>query len=325
MFSCVATSFAGVSKAAGEQRSISSTMFAFIVGESDWSLSTLVVGVTVLAVVLAYHRGVATEPSAGKVIGSAAFGAVVALGLCVALAWPVQQWLVVPLLSCDRLNDARNALHLVRRYTCSSNSRWRCDDPYGRVEATFSMQTSQQIVSRCEPALRQAGVTAPRRSPHGKTGRAMNCSSHRGARCAARDISKRRNRIARWMEGTRMRTPDFVCAAEAWLLENGHRSLLKVTGGRFPRKILGMKTVELHTIGRRSGRAHSTLLTAPLHDERRIVLVASKGGSQDHPDWYKNLAANPDVLLTLDDRTVPMRARTASPDERATLWPRWSP
>ena len=118
-----------------------------------------------------------------------------------------------------------------------------------------------------------------------------------------------------------MRTPDPVLGAGSWLLENGHRSLLKLTGGRFPRKIMGMKTVELQTIGRKSGKAYSTMLTTPVHDEQRTVLVASKGGSQDHPDWYKNLVANPDVLLTLDDRTVPMRARTASPDERATLWP----
>ena len=119
-----------------------------------------------------------------------------------------------------------------------------------------------------------------------------------------------------------MRTPDSVLGAGSWLLENGHRSLLKLTGGRFPRTIMGMQTVELHTTGRKSGKTYSNMLSAPIHDDQRIVLVASKGGSQDHPDWYKNLVANPDVSLTVDGRTVPMRARTASPDERATLWPK---
>ncbi len=119
-----------------------------------------------------------------------------------------------------------------------------------------------------------------------------------------------------------MRIPDPVLGAGSWLLENGHRSLLKLTGGRFPRTIMGMKTVELHTTGRKSGKPYSNMLSVPIHDDRRIVLVASKGGSQDHPDWYKNLVANPDVELTIDDRTVLMRARTASPDERATLWPK---
>lgn len=118
-----------------------------------------------------------------------------------------------------------------------------------------------------------------------------------------------------------MRVPDPVIGVQAWLLENGHRSLLLFTGGRFPNKLVGMQTVELHTTGRKSGREYSTMLTTPVHDEHRIVLVASKGGSQDHPDWYKNLVANPDVLLTLGGRTLPMRARTASADERTTLWP----
>ena len=118
-----------------------------------------------------------------------------------------------------------------------------------------------------------------------------------------------------------MHTPDQVASAGAWLLENGHRALLKVTGGRFPRTLLGMEPVELHTIGRKSGQRRSTLLTAPILEDDRVVVVASKGGHSDHPDWYKNLAANPDVELTIDGTTKPWRARTATPDEKAELWP----
>jgi deazaflavin-dependent oxidoreductase (nitroreductase family) len=49
--------------------------------------------------------------------------------------------------------------------------------------------------------------------------------------------------------------------------------------------------------------------------------VASKGGHSDDPIWYKNLAANPNVEITAEDRTRKMTARTAPPDEKATLWP----
>jgi len=118
-----------------------------------------------------------------------------------------------------------------------------------------------------------------------------------------------------------MRIPDPVLDVGSWMLENGHRALLKATGGRFPRRIFGMQPVELHVTGRSSGQRRSTMLTAPICEEDRVVLVASKGGSSDHPQWYKNLAANPDVELTIDDRTRPMRARTATPAERAELWP----
>lgn len=118
-----------------------------------------------------------------------------------------------------------------------------------------------------------------------------------------------------------MHIPDPLIAVGNRAVENGHRSLLKLTGGRFPRTFFGMKPVELYTTGRKSGKLHSTMLSTPMHDEQRVVLVASKGGYQDHPDWYKNLVVNPDVELTIDDRTLLMRARTASPEERAKLWP----
>jgi deazaflavin-dependent oxidoreductase (nitroreductase family) len=114
--------------------------------------------------------------------------------------------------------------------------------------------------------------------------------------------------------------PKRVIEAGAWMLENGHRSLLAVTGGRFPKTVMGMAPVELHTTGRTSGQRRSTLLTAPILDEHRVVLVASKGGHPDHPDWYKNLSADPEVELTIDGRTRAMRARTASPEEKAELW-----
>jgi len=97
--------------------------------------------------------------------------------------------------------------------------------------------------------------------------------------------------------------------------------MLKVSGGRYPRTVMGMQPVELHAIGRKTGERRSTLLTAPICEENRVVLVASKGGARDHPIWYKNIVANPDVELTINDRTRRMRARTASPEEKADLWP----
>ena len=114
--------------------------------------------------------------------------------------------------------------------------------------------------------------------------------------------------------------PKQVIEAGAWMLENGHRALLAVTGGRFPRTVMGMPPVELHATGRTSGQRRSTMLTAPILEPDRGVLVASKGGHPDHPDWYKNLSAHPDVELTVDGVTRPMRARTATGAERAELW-----
>jgi len=100
-----------------------------------------------------------------------------------------------------------------------------------------------------------------------------------------------------------------------------HKTTLKLTGGRWPRDLFGMPGVELHTIGRKSGQPRSSMLASPIHDEDRVVLVASKGGDERDPAWYLNLTANPDVEVTMNGETRKMRARTASPDEKAALWP----
>ncbi len=118
-----------------------------------------------------------------------------------------------------------------------------------------------------------------------------------------------------------MHHPDKVVAIGAWMLENGHRAALKLTGGRWPKKLLGMQPIELHTTGRKSGLRRSTMLTSPVYEPDRIVLVASKGGYSTNPDWYANLDANPEVEVTVGDVTRPMTARTASAAEKAELWP----
>ena len=105
------------------------------------------------------------------------------------------------------------------------------------------------------------------------------------------------------------------------LLNLSHKAVLRVTGGRWPNILFGMPGVELQTIGRKSGEPRTTMLTSPIHDESRVVLIASKGGDARDPQWYRNLSANPDVKITMNGETRAMRARTASPDEKAALWP----
>jgi deazaflavin-dependent oxidoreductase (nitroreductase family) len=105
-------------------------------------------------------------------------------------------------------------------------------------------------------------------------------------------------------------------------MNGGHRMLLAATGGRVGWTIGTMQTVELHTTGRSSGKRRSTMLTSPVHEDGRYVLVASKGGDDRHPFWYLNLVAQPDVELSIRGVTRPFRARPASSVEKAALWPR---
>ena len=101
-----------------------------------------------------------------------------------------------------------------------------------------------------------------------------------------------------------------------------HQAVVRTTGGRVLGTVMGMPAVILHTTGRKTGKERTSMLTAPIIEGNTVVLVASWGGDDRHPLWYRNLEANPDVQLTRDGATRPMRARTASADERAALWPR---
>jgi deazaflavin-dependent oxidoreductase (nitroreductase family) len=101
-----------------------------------------------------------------------------------------------------------------------------------------------------------------------------------------------------------------------------HRAIVHLSGGWVLGSAFGMPVVELHTVGRKSGRPRSTMLAAPVVDGDRVVLVASKGGDDRDPDWYCNLVADPEIELTMAGRRRPMRARRASPEEKAALWPR---
>lgn len=57
-------------------------------------------------------------------------------------------------------------------------------------------------------------------------------------------------------------------------------------------------------------------------DEDRMIVIASKGGSPTHPDWYLNLVENPNVQIKIGDVTSSMLASTASAPEKKKLWPR---
>jgi len=83
----------------------------------------------------------------------------------------------------------------------------------------------------------------------------------------------------------------------------------------------GSPMLILHTTGARSGREHMNPLVYQ-SDGDRLVVFASKGGAPNHPDWYHNLAANPDVTIEVGTETLAKRARIATGDERERLWTR---
>jgi deazaflavin-dependent oxidoreductase (nitroreductase family) len=101
-----------------------------------------------------------------------------------------------------------------------------------------------------------------------------------------------------------------------------HRLLLKVSGGRLGGEFGGMPVLELTTIGRKSGTPRSVMLTAPLKDGDAYVVVASRGGDDQHPAWLLNLRDNPKVQVTVHGGVpTAMIASIASSEQRARMWP----
>ena len=104
-------------------------------------------------------------------------------------------------------------------------------------------------------------------------------------------------------------------------LSRAHVALYRASRGRLGGRIAGGAPVLLlTTTGRKSGKQRMTPLLY-LEDAGRYVVIASVGGAPKHPAWYLNLLANPAARIDVGSRKVPVTASTASPDERARLWP----
>ena len=76
----------------------------------------------------------------------------------------------------------------------------------------------------------------------------------------------------------------------------------------------------LTTTGRKSGEKFIFPLFYGDTDKGSYIVVASKGGAPQHPGWYRNLVANPEVEVQVGTAKMKARARTATGAERAKLW-----
>ena len=101
----------------------------------------------------------------------------------------------------------------------------------------------------------------------------------------------------------------------------GHVAIYRATGGRIGHKPPGgPPMLLLDHVGAKSG----TKRTAPLiyiADGEDVAIVASKGGYPKHPAWFHNLKAHPETTVQIGTEKRAVRARVATPEERARLWP----
>jgi deazaflavin-dependent oxidoreductase (nitroreductase family) len=103
------------------------------------------------------------------------------------------------------------------------------------------------------------------------------------------------------------------------LLGEEHVTRYRETDGDVGYLWNGATALLLTTTGRRTGeRRTSPLIFA--RDGGDYLVVASMGGAPRHPQWYLNITADPDAEIQVRGDRIPVRARTASADEKQRLW-----
>jgi deazaflavin-dependent oxidoreductase (nitroreductase family) len=103
-------------------------------------------------------------------------------------------------------------------------------------------------------------------------------------------------------------------------MQRANTWLYRASGGKLGASMRGAPVLLLTTRGRKSGEPRTVPLLY-LRDGDDVVIVASKGGWPEHPLWYLNLQAHPEVQIEIGGDKLARVARTANPEERARLWP----
>ena len=108
-----------------------------------------------------------------------------------------------------------------------------------------------------------------------------------------------------------------IDSAWDWVAEHTRKYL--ASGGTEGHESNGVFNLVLATTGRKTGQPRRNCLIYGTSGDD-FVVVASKGGTDEDPAWFKNLKADPSVGVQVGTRRFTARARVASPAEREELW-----
>jgi deazaflavin-dependent oxidoreductase (nitroreductase family) len=93
----------------------------------------------------------------------------------------------------------------------------------------------------------------------------------------------------------------------------------RANAGRVGGNYEGRPLLLLTTTGRKTGRTYTTPVMYLAHGNGYCVF-ASKGGAPEHPAWYRNLVANPRVIVEVGTERFEAQATVVGPDERDALY-----
>jgi len=103
------------------------------------------------------------------------------------------------------------------------------------------------------------------------------------------------------------------------MISGTHELWYRLSGGRIGGRLGNLPILLLTTTGRRSGRRLTTPLVY-LADGENLVIIASNGGSDRHPEWWLNLRAQPNAEVQVGPATRAVVAHKAEGGERERLW-----
>lgn len=95
--------------------------------------------------------------------------------------------------------------------------------------------------------------------------------------------------------------------------------LYEATDGAEGNLMGGKPVIILTTIGAKSRAIRKTPLMR-VEESGRYAVIASKGGAPDHPQWFRNIEANPVVELQDGPVKQVFRAHVATGPERSHWW-----
>jgi deazaflavin-dependent oxidoreductase (nitroreductase family) len=91
------------------------------------------------------------------------------------------------------------------------------------------------------------------------------------------------------------------------------------SGGELPRGMHHDRLVLLTTKGARTGREHTTPMMFHA-DGDRLLVIASNAGAPRHPDWYRNLVADPHVTVEVGETRYEAVAAPLAGEDRERTW-----
>ena len=92
------------------------------------------------------------------------------------------------------------------------------------------------------------------------------------------------------------------------------------TNGSLMSTLIGYPICVVNMLGAKTKKLRSVPIMHVPYKEG-IIIVASKGGADEHPKWYWNLKTNPEVEIFIKGKKFKSNAIQFSNEEKENLWP----